>query len=249
MKNKLFTTSIVLILLIIALALGLKFFTFIMGILAGLSYLEFYNYKYKNNNNNFIKISSVLILLFIIFNNTFYSINDILIYIISLIIMILVMFIFRKEKYEINDIIYNIGIIFILGLSYSVLISIYKLSIIRCAYVLIIAFITDIYSTIGTNLIGKHKINKTDRTIEGSIFGILMATLVGTVIHYNLIGENLFIVIIMSLLLSSFGLIGDLLFYNIKRKLNKNLLRVKVIEQFDSVLLVSLLYIIIINII
>ena len=249
MKNKLFTTILILILLILTLNLGLKFFTIIIGLIAALSYLEFNNYKYKNNNNIIIKIISVLTILFIVFNKNFYNFNDIFVYSISLIIMILIMIIFRKQKYETNDIIYNIGIIFLLGLSYSVIISIYKISIIRCAYVLIIAFITDIYSTIGTNLIGKHRINKTIQTIEGSIFGILMATLIGTVIHYNLIGDNLFVVIIISLLLSTFGIIGDWLFYNIKNKLDKNEFKVKITEQFDSVILVALLYIIIINII
>ena len=106
----------------------------------------------------------------------------------------------------------------------------------------------DIYSYIGNTLIGKKKLNKTNRTIEGSIIGIIMASLIGSVYHYNLIGDDILLIIGISFVLSIASVLGDILFYNIKKYLNKENKQIKIIDQFDSVLLVAILYIIIINI-
>ena len=247
MKKSIVTTCLILLFLIIAIMLGVRIFSIIMGLFAVLSFLEMFNYKYKDKSNT-IKIISILTILAIIFNDVFYKTNIIYIYIISLILLIIATTI-NYKKISINDIMYISGIIVFISLSYSIIISIYKLSMIRCVYIFVIAFMCDIYSYIGNKLIGKRKIKDTNRTIEGSIFGIIMASFIGAVIHYNLIGENLLVVIIISLLLSSISVVGDLFLYNIKSKLPQDKLKTKLIATFDSVILVALLYAVIISII
>lgn len=246
MKKKVITTIGLFVLLMIIVMLGIKVFSLVMGILSILSLLELYNYKYKDNN--IIKIIGIIMLLFLVLNGVFYDISIPLIYIIVFLVL-LIPYIFIKDKYSINDIMYIYGIILFLGISYNVLIGIYRLSIIRCVYVILIGIMVDLYSYIGTKLIGKHYIKDTNRTIEGSIFGIIMASFIGTVLHYNLIGENILIVIIISMLLSTIGIVGDILFYNIKKKIRKNDYKYKLIDQFDSIILIALLYVIIISII
>ena len=248
MKEKIITTIVLLLLLIVTANFGLSFFALIIGICAILLYLEFFNYRYKSKNINFLRIIGSLAILLIVFNGVFYQFLDFITYIIAFILAIMPMLIYRR-RYSVGDAITIFGIIMLIGISNSIIIDIYKLSIIRCLYIFLVAFVCDIYSYIGTRLIGRHNIDNTNRTIEGYSFGIIMSTLITSVIHYNLIGENIVLVFIISFILSIASVIGDLIFYRVKKKLDEKKLSVKIIEQYDSVILVALLYMIIINII
>ena len=248
MKKKIIDTLLILIILLIAIIYGYKFFALAMGIFAILSFLEFFNYKYENKINS-ILIIGILCLLFILFNNIFYNLPIIFTIVISLLLLVIPIVIYdNQKKYNLNDAIYLFGIVVFLSLAYNVLILICKIDVLRCIYIFLIAFMFDIYSYIGNTLIGKKKLNKTNRTIEGSIIGIIMASLIGSVYHYNLIGDDILLIIGISFVLSIASVLGDILFYNIKKYLNKENKQIKIIDQFDSVLLVAILYIIIINI-
>lgn len=250
MRKKVFSTIIILLLLIIAVIYGYKYFAIAMGICASLSFLEFFKYKYNSSNIGFIKLISILSLLFILFNNVFYTLPIILPFIISLLAIIIPIVICdNNKKYNINDAMYMLGIIVFLSIPYAILIELCKIDVLRCIYIFLIAFMCDIYSYVGTSLIGRHKISNTNRTYEGSIIGIIMSSFIASVYHYNLIDGNTFTIIAISFVLSIASIFGDILFYNIKRRLKKDELKVKVIDQFDSVILVALLYMIIINII
>ncbi len=248
MKKRVFDTFVILIILLIAIIYGYKFFAMAMGICAVLSFLEFFKYKY-NNDLDIIKVIGILCLLFILFNSVFYNLPIILPVVISLLLLVIPIVIYdNSKKYNINDALYLFGIIVFLSLAYNVLVLICKIDVFRCIYVFLIAFMFDIYSYVGTSLIGRHKINKTNRTIEGSIVGIVMASLIGSVYHYNFIGDEILVIIVISFILSIASVLGDILFYNIKNYFNKEKRQVKVIDQFDSVLLAAILYIIVINI-
>lgn len=249
MKEKIIATLIILIFLIIAATQGTYLFAIAMGGCACLSFLEFFNYKYKFKEIRFIKLIGILAILFIMFNNLFYTLPIIFVYTVSLIATIIPIIIYNDKKYNINDVMYIFGVIAYLGLSYSAIISICKLSIVRCIYIFLTTFMCDIYSYIGTRLIGKHKVKNTNRTIEGNIFGIIMASFIAAVFYYNLLGDTILTAISLSFCISLVSILGDLLFYNIKNKLKKDDFRAKVIDQFDSVTLVSLVYLIIISII
>lgn len=250
MKKKVFSTLIILLILVIALIFDYKFFAIAMGICASLSFLEFFKYKFKNTNLDFIKLISILSLLFILFNNVFYTLPNIIPFIISLLLIIIPIVVYDDNKrYNITDAIYILGVVIFLAIPYCILIQLCKIDVVRCIYIFLIAFMCDIYSYIGTRLIGKNKINNTNRTIEGSLIGIVMSSFITSVYHYNLVGGNIAITIIISFVLSIASIVGDILFYNVKRKLNQDDLKVKVIDQFDSVILTALLYMIIINII
>lgn len=248
MKKKVFDTIMILLMILIAIIYGYKFFSLAIGAFASLSFLEFFKYKY-NNKNNIIKIISIIGLLFILFNNIFYNLPVIFPIIITFLLLVILVVIYDdNKKYNINDALYLYGIILFLSLSYNVLVLICEIDVLRCIYVFLIAFMFDIYSYVGTCLIGKKKINNTNRTMEGIIIGIIMASLIGSVYHYNFIGDEILSIIIISFILSIASVFGDILFYNVKKHLNKDKLEVKVIDQFDSVIFVALLYIIIINI-
>ena len=143
------------------------------------------------------------------------------------------------------------GICYFLSISYGTLIRVSSLDTLKVVYIFIIAFITDTYAYIGGRLIGRHKLCEIspNKTIEGSIIGVVMGTIVGTVYYLNVVGSELIFVLLMSLALSIMGEIGDLMFSSIKRYFNKkdysNIIpgHGGVLDRFDSVIFIALLFI------
>ena len=76
-----------------------------------------------------------------------------------------------------------------------------------------------------------------------------MGTMVGTVYYLNVVGSELIFVLLMSLALSIMGEIGDLMFSSIKRYFNKkdysNIIpgHGGILDRFDSVIFIALLFI------
>ena len=246
MKNKIISMLLVLIAFILSIVIDFNMFAIIIGVSSCLSFLEFYNYKYKDNKFKFIKVICILSMLFIVFNNIYYRVPYVMAFLIPLIIIIIPILLYdKKNNYNISDIMYLYGVIVFLSLSYNIIINIYKIGIMNVVYIFLIAFLVDIYSYIGTKLIGKHPIKRFNKTIEGICFSILMSTFIGAVFYYNLIGDDLFFSIIISLILCVFSIVGDDLFYIIKSNLKKDKFSAKVIDQFDSILLISIMYMII----
>ena len=97
---------------------------------------------------------------------------------------------------------------------------------------------------------GKHKLAPTispNKTIEGSIIGSLMGTMMGSAFYYNIIDKsNLWLVILISFILTILAQIGDLFFSSIKRSYKikdfSNLIpgHGGVLDRLDSVLFVIL---------
>ena len=77
--------------------------------------------------------------------------------------------------------------------------------------------------------------------------------MIGTVYYYNFIGSDLLFVIFMSLVLSIVGEIGDLVFSYIKRDFNKkdysNIIpgHGGMLDRFDSVIFIALVFMIFLN--
>lgn len=144
---------------------------------------------------------------------------------------------------------YILGIIYFLGFSFGNIIYMADVSLVRCIFIFIIAFVTDTYAYIGGSLIGRHKLTSISpkKTIEGSLVGTLMGTLVGSVYYYNLVSEvTILDTIILCLILTILSEVGDLFFSSIKRYFDvkdySNLIpgHGGVLDRFDSVIYVSL---------
>ena len=152
---------------------------------------------------------------------------------------------------------YYLGSVLILGLAFNSLITFRNENIYLCIYIFIISFITDTYAYIGGVLIGKNKLTSISpkKTIEGSIIGTIMGSIIGTVFYNMLITDiNLFMTLLMSLLLSIISQFGDLFFSSIKRYFDKkdysNLIpgHGGILDRLDSVIFVTLLLKLILNI-
>ncbi len=219
---------------------------------------EFINIRNKKKKIEGIDLISYIAVIFITLNNTFYSID---IYsIISFLVLGLgvpLVIINDKDKYNIYDLMYYLGSDLILGLAFNSLITFRNENIYLCIYIFIISFITDTYAYIGGVLIGKNKLTSISpkKTIEGSIIGTIMGSIIGTVFYNMLITDiNLFMTLLMSLLLSIISQFGDLFFSSIKRYFDKkdysNLIpgHGGILDRLDSVIFVTLLLKLILNI-
>lgn len=129
-------------------------------------------------------------------------------------------------------------------------------------YALITSFATDIGAQLGGMAFGKHKLCpkiSPKKTIEGALFGLLVGATAGTIVLVvcEFIGDfrvfgitkwyfNIPFVFIISLVLSMFGQVGDLVASKIKREHDiKDYGNIfpghgGVLDRFDSVIFVSL---------
>ena len=138
----------------------------------------------------------------------------------------------KKEEYSTKDALYLFGAVAFLGIVFNAIIAICNTPIYvnnnviagqwLILYLFLIAACTDSFAMIIGCLIGKHKLIPAvspKKSVEGSIAGSFIGTVICTLFYVNLIGDlKIWIVILMTLLLTILGQIGDLFFSKIKRE-------------------------------
>lgn len=260
MKKRTISAFFIVLILGIAIAYGNLIFQLLISLCSVLALHEFIGIKNKKQNKklDFIDLISYISLLLITLNNTFFSINDTSLLIIPILGLTIPLIIYNdKEKYNINDSLYLIASIIILGIAFNNLILFREKNICLCIYIFLISFMTDTYAYIGGMLIGKHKLTTISpkKTIEGSIIGTIMATIIGSCFYNVFINDiELGSIILISLLLSVVSQFGDLFFSSIKRYYDKkdysNLIpgHGGILDRLDSVIFVTLLLNLLLNI-
>lgn len=167
-----------------------------------------------------------------------------------------IVFINDNKKYNFNDAISMIGAILCIGIPFNLLILIRNFDINLIVYLFLISIITDTFALLTGMYIGKHQLapkisNK--KTIEGAIGGLLMGTFI-PVLFFNelvIIDINIWLLILITVLLSIIGQIGDLVFSAIKRYYDQkdfsDLIpgHGGVLDRLDSIIFVVLLFAII----
>lgn len=190
-------------------------------------------------------------------NNLIYGL-DYKVISLSLLLILLPAVIYQtKRKYSAEDAFKLYGFLFLIGIGFSYFILIRDLDLKYFLYILLITVFTDTFAYFGGSLIGKHKFTKIspNKTIEGCIIGSVMGTFMMSVYYMTIIGGNynLFLIILITLLLTIIGQAGDLFFSAIKRNYEikdfSNLIpgHGGILDRFDSLIFVAIAFMIFIK--
>ena len=224
MKQRIISALVMVLICLPLLILGGIYFKILVTLLAGLCLYEFLKYRK-------VPIIIQMICYFILINN--------------------------NKKYNYEDAFYLIGIIVFLNYVFKCIIDIRNISFETFFYLLLIAVSTDTFALLIGKSIGSHKLApkiSPNKTIEGSIGGTLMGMIIGTTYYGVMISnENIIIVILVTLLLSIIGQMGDLVKSSMKRCLKikdfSNLIpgHGGVLDRLDSIIFISITYMLIIK--
>lgn len=166
--------------------------------------------------------------------------------------MLLPLIFYKRESYSINDAMYLIGFIFLISSFFNLVVYIRNMSegIEYLVYILLIAISSDTFAYISGNLIGTHKLIPSvspNKSIEGTVFGVIFGTLIPCTYYYVTINDstNILYLIVGTMFLSILGQLGDLVFSAIKRYFNKkdysNLIpgHGGILDRVDSLLFIT----------
>lgn len=177
---------------------------------------------------------------------------------IILFVLLMILIFISDKKYNIEDAFYLICFSIIILLLFSYIYLIREKDINTLIYLFLITIFTDTFAYIGGKLFGRHKLIERispNKTIEGFIIGSVIGTIIPTIFYIYMIspGEEFFLIILFTLLLSIIGQFGDLVFSCIKRHYKikdfSNLIpgHGGIMDRLDSITFVIFGYIILIN--
>lgn len=253
MKQRLITAFILGIVLIPLVIVGNLPFEIGVTILSLFSFYEILSKKEKT-----VKIPTLMKIFSFLSVGLLTICYDALIPCIALIFLIIylpIIFI-DSDDYNFDIASFLFGLIIFIGFCFHTLIEIRSIDLTAFIYVVLITILTDTFAYIGGKIFGRNKLIpkvSPGKTIEGSIIGSLIGTLIPSIYYLFMIdpGMNIPLIILMTLIISLFGQLGDLLFSSIKRSYKiKDFSNIfpghgGVLDRFDSVLIASLVYTII----
>lgn len=253
MKMRLLGAAILLIVLVPLLILGGIYFDIGVAIIVALSFRELISlFKKKNKLPIVIEICAYISVIVVTLS------LDALLQAIALVIMILFipLIIFKKGEYNFTSATSLLGIIVFLGVIYHGIINVRMGGIEEILYLLSITILTDTFAYVGGKIFGKTKLIERispNKTVEGSLIGLIIATTISSILYIFFVnpGINIALIILITFILSIIGQIGDLVFSAIKREYEikdySNIIpgHGGMLDRFDSIAFVTLLYIVI----
>lgn len=169
-----------------------------------------------------------------------------------------IVFVNDNKKYNFDDALFLLGATLFIGLSFNLLIITRNFDLNYIIYLLLITTITDTFALFSGMLVGKHKLCSKispKKTVEGLIGGVLMGTFVATAFYWTVIGHSVSLVLLIaiSMGLCLVGQLGDLVFSAIKRYyVVKDFSELipghgGILDRFDSLIFVTLMFIMILS--
>lgn len=253
MRIRILTSIILLAIFIPLIIIGGFPFEIACTILSVLSIREILNLLKKEDSIPFfIEIFSYFLVAFFVLSS-----ESVMPYIALIILFLFVPLVFvSNKKYNIDIALKVFGLTTLIGYIYYNISNIRLVSLDDFVYIVLISGLTDTFAYIGGKTFGKRKLAERvspNKTIEGSVIGTIVGTIIPSIYYLYMIdpGASMFIVIIITLVLSVFGQLGDLVFSSIKRKYNvkdySNIIpgHGGIMDRFDSLLFIAITFIVI----
>lgn len=227
MKIRVVSAVIAILILVPFIIVGGIPYAIMISLLGILSYKEILELKKSHEKYPLIiKILGLISLIYIIIgdygiNSLNYAVNYVKL-VLPLVLILLPTVLCKKEKYNTKDAIYLLGSVYLLGFLFNLLIIIRALDIRLLLYLISITIFTDTFAYAIGCLIGKHKISSIspNKSWEGSIAGLIGGVSIALIIYANLIVPLSFKLVIVTIILSIVGQLGDLFYSKIKRENN-----------------------------
>lgn len=258
MKKRVVSAFLMILIFALCIIISSKIFAILMLICGNLCLKELIDIKYKNKYIDFVKFVCYLSISILILNGVFFKFNTLFTLIFPILSIITpIIFYNDNKKYNMEDSLYLIGITFFLGIAFNIIVYLREIDIALCLYIFLVACLTDTYAYIGGSLIGRHKLTEISpkKTIEGSILGSFMGTILASIYYLTVIdANNIFKVLLMTFILTVLSEFGDLVFSSIKRHF-----KIKdysntipghggMLDRFDSIIYVALSYVLVLTI-
>lgn len=257
MKKRLISAIVVLAIFIPLLILGKMYFRVAVTVLAVLGLKEFLNLPHKNKRPKYVDVilyAMVIVLTFLDKNKEIY-------YVLTLLLpMLAVIYCNDNKKYNADEAFKLSAMTLFIGFIFNKFILIRNDDILLLVYLFLITTMTDTYAHMGGSLIGKHKFApkiSPNKTWEGAIIGGIFGTLIPATFYHIFVSHsaNVFFLLVITLLLSCLGQLGDLFFSAVKRNHKiKDFSNIMpghggVLDRLDSIIFVIMGYILLSGII
>ena len=263
MKVRVLSVFVLILVLVPFLLIGGYPFAFAISIIGILGYKEILDLKKDHKEIPFtVKILGLISLIYLIVGN--YGVNT-LNYAINfpkillpIILVLIPTIMYKKGKYTTHDALYLLGWIYLLGIFCNLVIIIRNLNLYLLIYLLSVTIFTDTFAYLIGSLIGKHKMApliSPKKSWEGFFGGLIGGVVIPVIIYANLIEPFSIKLVLVTIILSLIGQLGDLFFSRVKRENGikdfSNLLpgHGGALDRLDSLIFVVMAYVILISII
>lgn len=252
MKKRLITAIILLAIFIPLIIIGGIYFEMALALISALAFKELLDLISKEKKIPLLikVLSYITVVILTLCMDSFLPCI-----LLSIILFFIPLIFIKEDNYTFIDALKIMGLVLFVGTLFYDLNYIRNLSLESFIYIVLITTLTDTFAYIGGKLFGKNKLIprvSPNKTIEGSIIGTLVGTIIPSIYYLYEInqGMNLLIIILITIILSIFGQLGDLLFSSIKRRFNikdfSNILpgHGGILDRLDSILITCAVYII-----
>lgn len=256
MKSRVISGAIMVAILLPILYFGGIVYALGVGLLATVSFKEMIDVKKDCKIPTIMKIVGLVCMLMLTYVNVdgrsiLFGLSYETLSIVFLLLLAPTVFL-SKKNYKIADAFYLSAVTIFLGTIFNLFIMLFNESKLLFIMVIVIASATDIFALLGGMLIGRHKLTPISpkKTVEGAVVGTLISTIISTTYYMTLIGDvSLIKLILIIIVLSIMGQIGDLFFSLIKRENDvkdfSNLIpgHGGVLDRIDSIIFVLITFV------